>query len=249
MKILSLLLPLSFLALVSLGAQEPPAPPTNAVPPPPPAPGTSPAPAATAPGTPGRGAMGNLSEAEKAQVKAAHDKAIQQDPSLEQRMKEARQALDAAKKAMHDAMVRADPSVEPILVKMTPPPKPPAPNPQAPGSAPSPVPAPAPVLSPGKAILPPHPSVPGLVNLTEEERARLQSLHEQVKNDPSVNSARELLRTASSPSERSAAEQALHKARRDAMLKADPSAEALLSKLGSGTSSPGLPVPGGSPMP
>jgi hypothetical protein len=194
--------------------------------------------------------MGNLSDAEKAQVKAAHDKAIQQDPSLEQRMKEARQALDAAKKAMHDAMVRADPSVEQILVKMTPPPKPPVTNPQAPGSAPSTSPAlgQPPVPSPGKVSLPPHPSVPGLVNLTEDERARIQSLHEQVKNDPSLNAARELLRTASTPAERSAAEQALHKARREAMIKADPSAEALLSKLGSGTSSPGLPVPSGSPV-
>ena len=195
--------------------------------------------------------MGNLSDAEKAQVKAAHDKAIQQDPSLEQRMKEARQALDAAKKAMHDAMVRADPSVEPILVKMTPPPKPPVANPQAPASAMSPAPAAgqSPVPMPGKVSLPPHPSVPGLVNLTEEERARIQSLHEQVKNDPSLNAARELLRTASTPGERSSAEQALHKARREAMINADPSAEALLSKLGAGTASPGLPAPSGSPMP
>ena len=166
-------------------------------------------------------------------------------------MKEARQALDAAKKAMHDAMVRADPSVEPILVKMTPPPKPPVANPQAPASAMSPAPAAgqSPVPMPGKVSLPPHPSVPGLVNLTEEERARIQSLHEQVKNDPSLNAARELLRTASTPGERSSAEQALHKARREAMIKADPSAEALLSKLGAGTVSPGLPAPGGSPMP
>jgi hypothetical protein len=180
--------------------------------------------------------MGNLSDTEKAQVKAAHDKAIQQDSSLEQRMREARQALDAAKKAMHDAMVRADPTVEPILAKMTPPPKPPAANSQKPGSVSLPA-------------FSPHPSVPGLVNLTDDERTRIQSLHEQVKNDPSLNAARELLRTASSPAERSAAEQSLHKARRDAMIKADPSAEALLSKLGSGTASQGLPAPGGSPMP
>jgi hypothetical protein len=191
--------------------------------------------------------MGNLSDAEKAQVKAAHDKAIQQDPLLEQRMKEARQALDSAKKAMHDAMVRADPSVEPILAKMTPPPKTPAANPAAPGS--SPWPAPSPGQSHGKASLPPHSSVPGLVNLTEEERARIQSLHEQVKNDPSLNAARELLRTASTPGERSSAEQALHKARREAMIKADPAAEALLTKLGAGTASSCLTTPGGSPMP
>jgi len=64
--------------------------------------------------------MGGLSPAEKAQVKAAHDKAIQQDPSLEQKMKDARQAMESARKEMHAAMIKADPAIAPILEKMHP---------------------------------------------------------------------------------------------------------------------------------
>jgi hypothetical protein len=188
--------------------------------------------------------MGNLSEVEKAQVKAAHDKAIQQDPALEQRMKEARQAMDAAKKAMHDAMVRVDPSVETILAKMTPPPKSPgAPGPR--GINPPPQSLGGNPVPPATSVAETHPPVPGLANLSEEERTRIKSLHEQVKNDPAVVAARQVLDAAVTPADRSLAEEALHKVRREAMIKADPSAEVLLSKLHGGST--GSPQPAGSP--
>ncbi len=84
--------------------------------------------------------MAKLSDEERAQVKAAHDKAIQHDPSLDEKMvtahrammeamkaahlameeamKPAHLATEEAEKSMHDAMIAADPSVEPILSKM-----------------------------------------------------------------------------------------------------------------------------------
>jgi hypothetical protein len=185
------------------------------------------------------GPMGGLTEAEKAQVKAAHDKAIQQDPKLEQRMKEARQALEAAKKALHDAMVKVDPTVEPVLAKMMPPPRPPT---QVSGS-PSSAGTNPPVIWTPSHHLPP----PGLANLTDQERERIKALHEQVRNDPSVMSAREALRTATTPEAQKAAEEALHLARKEAMLKADPSAAEILNKITPTDAS--SPQPSASPSP
>jgi hypothetical protein len=68
-----------------------------------------------------QGPMAKLTDAEKQQLKAAHDKAIAADPALEEKLEEVHHALDAARKAMHAAMIQADPSVEAILAKIPPP--------------------------------------------------------------------------------------------------------------------------------
>ena len=61
------------------------------------------------------GPMAQLSDAERAQVKAAHDKAIEQDPSLQQKMKEAHDAMEAARKGMNEAMVHEQVKNDPAV--------------------------------------------------------------------------------------------------------------------------------------
>lgn len=72
--------------------------------------------------------MANLSEAERQQVKAAHEQ-VKNDPAVaaaREAMKSAAtpEARQAAEKTLHqasrDAMVKADPSIEPILEKLHP---------------------------------------------------------------------------------------------------------------------------------
>jgi hypothetical protein len=172
---------------------------TNTTPPPPP-PG--------APAQHGSGPLANLSEADRKKVKAAHDAAIQKDPSLEQGMKNARQAMEKARKAMHDAMIAVDPSVAPILATMT---KPSGEN------------GPRPWKHDGAGQ--------GMANLTESEREQLKAAHEKVKNDPVVIAARQAKQSANTPEARHAAEEALHKASREAMVKADPLIAPILDKL------------------
>lgn len=62
----------------------------------------------------------NLSAAERKQLKAAHDAAIRENPSLTQMMEEARQKMEAAKKALNAAMIKVDPDVESLLEKIHP---------------------------------------------------------------------------------------------------------------------------------
>lgn len=181
---------------------------TNGTPPPPP----------EGPGQHGRGPgpLANLSEEDRQKVKAAHDTAIQKDPTLEQGMKDARQAMEKARKAMQDAMVAVDPSVAPILAKMNP--KQGGPDQKGPeGNGPKPWKR----GGPGQ----------GMANLTESEREQLKAAHEKVKNDPSVVAAHEAKKNATTPEARHAAEEALHKAGREAMIKADPSIAPILEKL------------------
>ena len=193
---------------------------TNGTPPPPPPEG---------PGQHGRGPgpLANLSEEDRQRVKAAHDAAIQKDPSLEQGMKDARQAMENARKAMQDAMIAVDPSVAPILAKTNP--KQGGPDQKGPeGNGPKPWKR----GGPGQ----------GMANLTENEREQLKAAHEKVKNDPAVIAAHEAKKNATTPEARHAAEEALHKAAREAMIKADPSIAPILEKLhpiGSGESDHG----------
>jgi Spy/CpxP family protein refolding chaperone len=160
------------------------------------------------------GPMGNLSKEEREQVKAAHDKAVDEDPSLEQRM-------EAARKAMYDAMVNIDPSVAPILEKMKPGKLMGKQNcdPDQRGKK----------GSNGQAGGRHAP--PGMANLTESEREKLKALHEQVKSDPAVIAAHEALKAASTPEARRTAEEELKKASRDAMIKADPTIQPILEKI------------------
>ncbi len=85
---------------------------------------------------PQRPGMGNLTDAERAKVMAAREKA-QKDPAVQAAAKkkddaktpeERREASEEKRKAMFDAMVKADPSVAPLLEKMGPPSKPPGPG-------------------------------------------------------------------------------------------------------------------------
>jgi hypothetical protein len=242
---------LGFFSLALKAQDSNPAAQTPPLPPPPPAP------APAAPGLHGeRGPMANLSEAERAQVKVAHDKAIQQNPALDQKMKAAHQAMEDAKKAMHDAMVAVDPTVEPILAKMMPPKWPgkhdgaPATQVTQNGASPSATNASAgirPWQQPG------HHEPAGMANLTESERQQLKSLHERVKNDPSVLAAKEAKQNATTPEARHTAEESLHQAMHDAMIKADPSIEPILTKLhpdanGGGAPGQSAPSPSAAPM-
>ncbi|MFZ0434674.1 MAG: hypothetical protein WAL87_01680 [Chthoniobacterales bacterium] len=174
------------------------------------------------------GPMAQLSESERAQLKAAHDAAIQKDPSLEQAMEAARQAMEKARKAMNDAMIAVDPSVEPILAKIAPPKRGGGPGPGHPpgnqagqGSATN-------AVRPWKHD---GPGPKGMAKLTESERQQLKALHEQVKNDTSVIAAREARKAATTPEARKEAEQAMHQAVRNAVIAVDPSIAPVLEKL------------------
>lgn len=181
------------------------------------------------------GPMAQLSESERSQLKAAHDAAIQKDPSLEQGMEAARQAMEKARKAMNDAMIAVDPSVELILAKIAPPKRGGGPGPGYPpgnqagqGSATN-------AVRPWKHD---GPGPKGMANLNESERQQLKALHEQVKNDPSVIAAREARKAATTPEARKEAEQAMHQAVRNAVIAVDPSIAPVLEKLkpsGAGT--------------
>ena len=174
------------------------------------------------------GPMAQLSESERAQLKAAHDAAIQKDPSLEQGMEAARQAMEKARTAMNDAMTAVDPSVEPILAKIAPPKRGRGPGPGRPpgdqegqGSASN-------AVRPWKHD---GPGPKGMANLTDVERQQLKALHEQVKNDPLVIAAREARKAATTPDARKEAEQAMHQAVRNAMIAIDPSIAPIMEKL------------------
>ena len=76
-------------------------------------------------------------------------------------------------------------------------------------------------------------------NLAPEDRDRLKAARQIAQQAPGVQSAKDALKTASTPEERKAAAENLRKAMRSAMLAADPSLADLLEKLPPG------PPPGG----
>lgn len=168
------------------------------------------------------GPMAGLTKEEREQVRAAHDKAVEQDPTLEQKM-------EAAHKAMYDAMIAVDPAVAPILDKMKP-----RKWGRNQGGGPD---------QKGKRIRDerggePRHGPPGIANLTEGEREQLKALHEQVKANPTVSAAHEELKRAATPQARRSAEEALKKASHDAMVKLDPTIEPILEKLRAGSVKP-----------
>jgi 3D (Asp-Asp-Asp) domain-containing protein len=174
------------------------------------------------------GPMAQLGESERAQLKAAHDAAIQKDPSLEQGMEAARQAMEKARKAMNDAMIAVDPSVEPILAKIAPPKRGGGPGPGRPPGGQAGQGTATNAVRPWKHD---GPGPKGMANLNESERQQLKALHEQVKNDPSVIAAREARKAATTPEARKEAEQAMHQAVRNAVIAVDPSVAPILEKL------------------
>jgi hypothetical protein len=64
-----------------------------------------------------RAKWANLSEAERAKLRAAHQKAMS-DPTVKAAHEKLRQARHEFREVMHPAMVKADPSVQPILEKL-----------------------------------------------------------------------------------------------------------------------------------
>jgi hypothetical protein len=193
--------------------------------------------------------MANLSNTERTQVKAAYDKAIQQNPALDQKMKVAHQLMEEARKSMHDAMIAADPSVEPILAKMMPPKwarkhEGSRGSPGARSGFASPPAISSQTNANARQYLGHHEPA-GMANLTESERQLLKSLHEQVKNDPAVIAAKEAKQSATTPEARHTAEEAMNQVMHDAMIKADPSVGPVLEKLrptgGTGSGGAGQP--------
>ena len=71
----------------------------------------------------------------------------------------------------------------------------------------------------------------GLAALDETERKALQTAREKAQSDPAVQSALEKKQAAKTPQDREASGKEYRKAMHDAMIKADPSIEALLKKL------------------
>jgi hypothetical protein len=181
---------------------------------------------------PGRpGPMANLSESERQQLKAAHDQAIQQNPALGQALQEARQTMEKARKDLHDAMIAIDPSVAPILAKMAPSGRGMSPRGDFPKQG-------------GESRKDGRPWQrhgmwnPGMASLSESERQQLKSLHQRIKDDPSVVEARNAKDQATTPEAHREAEKALRDAAEAAMIKLDPSAETLLRKMHGNTPPP-----------
>lgn len=189
----------------------------------------------------GHGPMSLLTPEEREHVKAAHDKAIAADPSLKEKMQAAQEAFQEAREALHDAMIKVDPSVEAILAKM---PKPGAGwkhgGKQGLGKRDS-----SDQAMNGSAGAEDNKrrrhGPPGLANLSEGERSQLMVAREKAKSDPAVTAAREARKNATTPEARRTAEENLHKAMHDAMIKADPSLSPVLEKLRAGGRPPAPP--------
>ena len=64
-----------------------------------------------------RAKWASLTDAERAKLRAAHQKAMS-DPSVKAAHDKLRQARHEFREVMHPAMVKADPSVQPILDKL-----------------------------------------------------------------------------------------------------------------------------------
>jgi Spy/CpxP family protein refolding chaperone len=64
------------------------------------------------------GGFGGLTQDERTELKAAHDKALQDNPDLATEGKQLHEQMRAYMKKMHDAMVKADTNVGPILDKL-----------------------------------------------------------------------------------------------------------------------------------
>jgi len=187
----------------------------------------SPSPAGPRP----HGPMANLTEQERAQLKLAHEKAIQQNPALEQAMKDAHQAMEKARKNLHDAMISVDPSVASILTKIEPP------------KWDRPFHGEGRKGDEGKREWKQHGPPPGLANLNDQERTQLKAAHDRIKDNPSVVAARDAMKSASTPEARRAASDALRQTVDGALLKADPSLGPVLDKLHQAGPAPALPPP------
>lgn len=225
-------LALTVLLLPALSAQTMETNNTNTPPSMPPLGGPGPNPAQRPQGGP----MPLLTKEERQQLKAAHDAAIQQDPSLKQKIEAAHQAMEAASRAMSDAMIKIDPSIAPIMAKIAPkkwerrfcPPS--ATNTNTSGNS-------------GTNKQNQNMTAPnaqwhhqggmhqGFANLSPAEQSQLKAAREQAKNDPAVIAAQAAIKSSSTPAERHAAGEVMRQVMHDAMIKADPSIAPILEKL------------------
>jgi len=171
-----------------------------------------------------RGPMAKLTDAERQQLKAAHDKAIQQNPSLEEAMRAAHQVMEKARKDLNDAMIAVDPSVAAVIAKIAPPKWEGGQHGSMVGSEGQR--GPGASGDKGGSHGP-----PGLANLTDAERQQLKAAHDKVKDDPSVVAARDAMKSASTAEARRSAGDSLRQAVDAAMLKVDSSLGPILEKL------------------
>jgi hypothetical protein len=198
---------------------------------------------------PREGALAFLTKEEKVKLKEAHDQAIQNDPSLDQNMKSACQAMESAIKALRESMIKADPSVAPILDKISerkewhwghpngdnkgwf--------NKSAPSSGTNSEHANTAINNTSSTNAASakgfrhdgYGMPPGFASLTPEEKSQLKSVHEKVNDDPAVVAAREVEKNATTPEARFKARQSANHVMHDAMIKADPSIEPILEKV------------------
>ena len=197
-----------------------------------------------------------LTRAERKQVKAAHDAALQKDPVLTQKLDELKRQREEVLKALRAAMIQADPSVEPLLNKMLQHKKgeeaDKSMNAQHKGSSfhHSPVPSESqkkPISGGGKKS--PHDPRPSIASLTPDERSHLAATRDKVKDDPKVASARDGVKHSVNPQDHQSAVDVLRKTLNEAMIKVDPSIQPILEKVSSGEVSKGSSLSTSSPIP
>ena len=77
-----------------------------------------------------------------------------------------------------------------------------------------------------------------LNNLTETERQQLKAAMKKIKDDPQLVAARQAIKESLTKESKVAAHQALNQTRHDLLLKADPTIQPILDKIGSAKKNP-----------
>jgi len=109
-------------------------------------------------------------------------------------------------------------------------------------------PAPTPVDNKQSQVTPSHDDKKGshshdakkndLNNLTETERQQLKAAMKKIKDDPQLVAARQAIKESQTKEAKVAAHQALNQTRHDLLLKADPTIQPVLDKIGSAKKNP-----------
>jgi len=109
-------------------------------------------------------------------------------------------------------------------------------------------PAPTPVDNKQSQVTPSHHAKKGthshdakkddLNNLTETERQQLKAAMKKIKDDPQLVAARQAIKESQTKEAKVAAHQALNQTRHDLLLKADPTIQPVLDKIGSTKKNP-----------
>jgi hypothetical protein len=77
-----------------------------------------------------------------------------------------------------------------------------------------------------------------LNNLTDTERQQLKAAMKKIKDDPQLVAARQAIKESLTKESKVAAHQALNQTRHDLLLKADPTIQPILDKIGSAKKNP-----------